>query len=657
MKQNFLRVLIYSPFFLVVFCGVLSAQVTDADDPGAALLDQATEAKLRVDTVADLSKVIDLCQRAKGEGLSGENLKYCNQLLASSQLQRGFFLSTQFGQQINAADVRLDGDWQTLRQRTLFDLEEAVIVIKDQPLAYLRIAQLNLLPDGDEDRAREALQLAIQNSKSEPAVQVQAVRLLSETEPDAEKRESILSAVAQNASSQVVLLYALTLIELDRHNDAEKVLTNLVETESDDAELHDRIVVVLASAGELELATKILDVMRENDTDDQRKNQIALVKADLLNEMEQHEDALELLKEITTTPENVGATVLFLLIRSNAHLGMDKLDEALKDAEEAVLAAPMYPRSSEQKFRILLEQEKYEDALAVVKRLQEIDESPNNLRREIPVLLEMDKFDEAVEVVKKLRETYPDGETEWLKILVGIYSRQKAFDKALILVEEQLKESPEELLWILAKASVYSEEKKWDEAIAWLESQLLKEPDSRVLTLALIGTFTDKKSYREAKERVLLLLEKEPKNLILLRLDSQLSISLGLHSEAVEALTKVVEEDPDDFTSVNNLAWLLCTSPVDSIRDGGRAVELAERAAKMTRHKWAFILSTLAAAYAEVGDFEKAREWSKASVEAAKAERGKTKEEKEELLEHLQKEWDCFSQDKPFREQLDEKEE
>jgi len=264
------------------------------------------------------------------------------------------------------------------------------------------------------------------------------------------------------------------------------------------------------------------------------------------------------------------------------------------------------------------------------------------------------RYDEAAAVVQTMREKYPGDETQWLVILIEIYSKQKAYDKALALVEEQLKNNPNELRWILIKTNVYAGQKEWDKAIDWLESHLQQTPDSRVLHLALLEVLYDKKSFREARERLRPLLEREPDNLRLLSFDSQLSISLGLHAEAIEALTKVVEADPDDFTSVNNLAWLLATSPIDSLRDGRRAVELAEKAGEMTQFKRAFVLSTLAAAYAEAGDFEKAREWAIISVEVAKKERGTTEERRQELLEHLQKEWDCFSQDLPFREMLSE---
>ena len=66
---------------------------------------------------------------------------------------------------------------------------------------------------------------------------------------------------------------------------------------------------------------------------------------------------------------------------------------------------------------------------------------------------------------------------------------------------------------------------------------------------------------------------------------------------------------------LNNLAWVLATSPDDELRDGKRAIELAKPACEVTEYKQAHILSTLAASYAESGDFDTAVEWSKKAVD------------------------------------------
>jgi len=60
---------------------------------------------------------------------------------------------------------------------------------------------------------------------------------------------------------------------------------------------------------------------------------------------------------------------------------------------------------------------------------------------------------------------------------------------------------------------------------------------------------------------------------------------------------------PDWPEVLNNLAWLLATHPSAEIRNGAEAVPLAERACALTSRTNLWLLSTLAAAYAEAGKF------------------------------------------------------
>lgn len=63
----------------------------------------------------------------------------------------------------------------------------------------------------------------------------------------------------------------------------------------------------------------------------------------------------------------------------------------------------------------------------------------------------------------------------------------------------------------------------------------------------------------------------------------------------------------------NNLAWLLATAPDSTVRDGARALLLAERLVAWRRDDPAY-LDTFAAAYAELGRFEDAVETEKRAV-------------------------------------------
>jgi len=76
--------------------------------------------------------------------------------------------------------------------------------------------------------------------------------------------------------------------------------------------------------------------------------------------------------------------------------------------------------------------------------------------------------------------------------------------------------------------------------------------------------------------------------------------------EAVSELQKALVISPNNPDAQKNLAWVLATSSDDRIRDGRKAVALAQRANELTRGQNPIIGVTLAAAYAEAGRFPEA---------------------------------------------------
>ena len=119
-------------------------------------------------------------------------------------------------------------------------------------------------------------------------------------------------------------------------------------------------------------------------------------------------------------------------------------------------------------------------------------------------------------------------------------------------------------------------------------------------------------------------------------------MNLGRRAEALADYDKCLALQPKDMTVLNNLAWLLATAPEANLRDGKRAVLLATQACRMTGYKKDFMLSTLAAAYAESGDFDNAVKWSSKAVELGA--------ENKEYGASLKKELASYQAKKPWRE-------
>ena len=98
----------------------------------------------------------------------------------------------------------------------------------------------------------------------------------------------------------------------------------------------------------------------------------------------------------------------------------------------------------------------------------------------------------------------------------------------------------------------------------------------------------------------------------------------GAPEKAESDLDEAIKLGSDNPETLNNMAWLYATCPEETCRNGEKAVEYATKACELSEWKEASIVGTLAAAYAEVGQFQKAVEWQ-AKAQNCGLESAKTK--------------------------------
>jgi len=80
----------------------------------------------------------------------------------------------------------------------------------------------------------------------------------------------------------------------------------------------------------------------------------------------------------------------------------------------------------------------------------------------------------------------------------------------------------------------------------------------------------------------------------------------GNHREALTHYRRALSLRPALLPAASGLAWILATSADDAVRDGAEALTWAERCAQIAGTPHAACLEAWAAAYAELGDFERA---------------------------------------------------
>ena len=117
----------------------------------------------------------------------------------------------------------------------------------------------------------------------------------------------------------------------------------------------------------------------------------------------------------------------------------------------------------------------------------------------------------------------------------------------------------------------------------------------------------------------------------------------GLGAAAATEYAAALEARPGWPLPANNLAWILATHPDETIRDGAEAKRLATLACEATGFRIPPILGTLAAAHAELGEFEPAAKVCLQAIGAAEAFG------KPDLATRLRSKLDLYREGRPAR--------
>jgi tetratricopeptide (TPR) repeat protein len=115
------------------------------------------------------------------------------------------------------------------------------------------------------------------------------------------------------------------------------------------------------------------------------------------------------------------------------------------------------------------------------------------------------------------------------------------------------------------------------------------------------------------------------------------------YAKGVTDFDEAIRLNPKEYDALNGRAWAAATCPEAKYRDAKKAVEYAKQACDIKKWQDPFSLGTLAAAYAEAGDFAAAVEW----LEKAMKDKVYLKEYGEEAEKMLK----LYQAKKPYREE------
>jgi len=232
--------------------------------------------------------------------------------------------------------------------------------------------------------------------------------------------------------------------------------------------------------------------------------------------------------------------------------------------------------------------------------------------RQLKGLIEAGRMVETVEVLDDAAQTITDpvqGESIWQharKIAEDFY-KQKDYDRIIEVLNHVISLSPD------------LEEPYYGRARAWFRKSEYERSISDLTKVTELYPKSHKAYFYRA-------LAEE---------------SLGRYEQAISDLNRFIEMRPDLPAGHNSLAWILATCPKDELRNGDRAIEEAKKAVKLklySKH-----LDTLAAAYAEAGQYQEAVSTQKRAISLVE------KEEKGKDLDELEKRLRYYQDGKPWR--------
>lgn len=315
-------------------------------------------------------------------------------------------------------------------------------------------------------------------------------------------------------------------------------------------------------------------------------------------------------------------------------------DEQLKDLNEAVELQPEAVAPLRARGLHYFQQGQRDLGLTDLKRALELEPDDAQTHELMAAALaDAGRLDEALASLDAaLAAGHEEPEVYFLRARLNVAG--KKLDDAVADLDHVLEKRPDFVPALRFRAAVLAEQGRDTEAILDLEAARERSGANPDL-LAQLGLLYNATGHLgKALDCFDQAIAEAGDNWTLRMIRADVLLAVGRHGDALTDYAEALRLKPDDSGLLNNYAWLLATSPEDELRDADKSIELATDACELTDYKQAHILSTLAAGYAERGDFDKAVEWSTKAVELGEGE----------IKEHLQQELESYRQGKPWRE-------
>jgi tetratricopeptide (TPR) repeat protein len=213
-----------------------------------------------------------------------------------------------------------------------------------------------------------------------------------------------------------------------------------------------------------------------------------------------------------------------------------------------------------------------------------------------------------------------------------VWEARKDYDKAIADYTESIRLDPKYSQAFNNRGTVWEANKEYDKAIADYTESIRLDPKYSKAFRNRASIWYHKQNYDKALGDYNEAIRLDPKDVLAYNNRGSLWEKQKHFDKAIADYNEALRIGPRSALALNSLAWLRATCLDEKNRDGKKALDSASEACQLDNYKDPTIIDTLAAAYAEVGNFDKAVEWQeKANKLYADPEEKKKGEERLKL--------------------------
>ncbi len=253
------------------------------------------------------------------------------------------------------------------------------------------------------------------------------------------------------------------------------------------------------------------------------------------------------------------------------------------------------------------------------------------------------RFAEAVAHLRKALEIKPDYAAAHNNLGAAL-AKSEHVDEAMAEYQKALEIDPNFAQAHSNLGFLMSQHGRFDEAVAHCNKALEINPDYAEAHNHLGIALAESGRFDEATFHFQKALELKPDYT---DAHNNLGVAQSQRAGILKALAgrrELLRARADDLALLNDTAWMLATNPNASIRNGPEAVELAQRAVRLSDEREPAILGTLAAAYAEAGRFTEAVQTAHQALDLA------TEQNKQPLAESIKAKIPLYESQTPYHE-------